>query len=238
MCPSQLATTHLAKTQLSVTKVAYAVRESGQYRVCNFQDWTKLGGDKNATDCVPTVLGYEEEHSLLNDAPDHVGFIKDYTRPKLRIYEWFKEHFPGNLPNASEEPGRAQGISITHASTTDTVILYRQFLTMIYVAIKSVGSELLKGGPGWDDACIEFIFSVPATWNRLTETLDNITETFRAVVEGAGFGDGKPQHRVVIGLTEPEAAAAFCLSSKDDSHYIQVCPRYPDKKAFQKLTRF
>lgn len=191
--------------------------------MCNFQSWKKLGGKQNATDYVPTVLGYEKDHSLLDHRPDKIGFIEDDQRPHLRIYEWFKEHFPGNLPCTPEEPGKAQGTSNTHSSSTDTFILYRHLLAKIYLAIKSLSPELLKGGPSWDEACIEFIFSVPATWNRLTETLDNITERFRAVVKEAGFGDRNSQHRVIIGLTEPEAAAAFCLSSKDDSQYIQVC---------------
>lgn len=195
--------------------------------MCNLQDWTSLGGDKNATDYVPTILGYEKKHNLQYDAPSQVGFIEDYLRHDLRIYEWFKEHFPDNLPSASEEPGAAKKASSAHFSSTDTVILYRNFLTKLYVAIKSVGSDLLKGGPSWDKARIEFIFSVPATWNRLTETLDNITEGFRTLVKEVGFGQGNPQHRVMIGLTEPEAAAAFCLSSKDDSDYIQVCLHVP-----------
>lgn len=203
-----------------VTKVAYAVREGKEYRVHNHQSWTSLGGGENATDYVPTVLGYERpgEHSLQNDVPDQVGFIRDYDRREMKIYEWFKEYFPGNLTTTTAVPGKG----VMYPRTTDTVILYKHFLTHIYVAIKSVGSELLKGGMSWDESCIEFIFSVPATWNRLTETLDNITERFRAVVKDAGFGYENPRHRVMIGLTEPEAAAAFCLSSKDDSHYIQV----------------
>lgn len=190
----------------------------------NHQSWTSLGGGENATDYVPTVLGYETpgEHSLQNDVPDQVGFIKDHDRREMKIYEWFKEYFPGNLSSAPGVGGVFKGKAVMYPPTTDTVILYRHFLTHIYVAIKSMGSELLKGGTSWDESCIEFIFSVPATWNRLTETLDNITERFRAVVKDAGFGYENPRHRVMIGLTEPEAAAAFCLSSKDDSHYIQV----------------
>lgn len=215
----QSAFAHFAEN-VSVTKVAYAVRESGEYRVYNFQSWMSLGGEKNATDYVPTVLGYEREHSLQNHSPSQVGFMTDYKRYDLKIYEWFKEHFPGNLRN---DPEMTQRRSSTHLSSTDTVILYREFLTRIYVAIKNEVSGLLDGEKGWDKSCVEFIFSVPATWDRLTDTLDITTERFRTAVRDAGFGDGNPRHRVVIGLTEPEAAAAFCLSSKDDSHHIQVC---------------
>lgn len=197
-----------------------------------------LGGEKNATDYVPTVLGYDKEHRLQDDVPTHVGFIKDYDKPDLTIYEWFKEHFPGNIRNAAGEPATTQRKPMTYLSRTDTVILYHKFLTKVYVAIKSVGSELLDDGKGWDKSCIEFIFSVPATWNRLTDTLDITTERFREVVKEAGFGDRNPHHRVVIGLTEPEAAAAFCLSSKDDSHHIQVIiSPLSGKFGSRKLTR-
>jgi hypothetical protein len=214
-----------AKVQIPDTKVAYIKREDGKYdSVRDFQNWTNLGaGRKNETALVPTILAYEKDNNLQDHAPAYVGFPDKYQKAdkELEVYEWFKEHFPGNLPRAGHEPGnRVQRASVTNPSSTDTMILFFQFLKKVYVAIRSESKELWPG-LDWDDAYIEFIFSVPATWNRLTETLENITQRFRAVVKEAGFDN--PKHTVSIGLTEPEAAAAFCLANQDEKHHLEVC---------------
>jgi hypothetical protein len=53
----------------------------------------------------------------------------------------------------------------------------------------------------WEDATIEFIFSVPTTWNP-----HPTVERFRNIVIRAGF-EKNTNHTVTIGLTEAEAAA-------------------------------
>jgi hypothetical protein len=53
----------------------------------------------------------------------------------------------------------------------------------------------------WNDARIEFIFSVPTTWKP-----HPTVERFRSITEKAGFGKS-PNHTSSIGLTEAEAAA-------------------------------
>lgn len=53
----------------------------------------------------------------------------------------------------------------------------------------------------WNDAAIEFIFSVPTTWKP-----HPTVERFRSITEKAGFGRS-PNHISTIGLTEAEAAA-------------------------------
>lgn len=55
----------------------------------------------------------------------------------------------------------------------------------------------------WDDAKIEYIFSVPTTWKP-----HPTVERFRAITEKAGFGKS-PNHKSYIGLTEAEAAAVY-----------------------------
>jgi hypothetical protein len=52
----------------------------------------------------------------------------------------------------------------------------------------------------WEDANVEFIFSVPTAWKPQT------VERFRSTFERAGFGRHQ-NHRADIGLTEAEAAA-------------------------------
>jgi hypothetical protein len=66
-----------------------------------------------------------------------------------------------------------------------------------YLSFK-LGGEL--SGVDWEDAKIEFIFSVPTTWST------NTVEKFKRIVRQAGFGSHQ-NHSLTIGLTEAEAAA-------------------------------
>lgn len=58
----------------------------------------------------------------------------------------------------------------------------------------------------WEDAKIEFVFSVPTTWKPTT------VERFRKIILAAGFGSSA-NHTASIGLTEAEAAAVHTARS-------------------------
>lgn len=76
---------------------------------------------------------------------------------------------------------------------------YCDYFQLLYRSIEA----RLRGevASRWEDANIEFIFSVPTTWKP-----NPTVERFRKLAERAGFGKS-PSHSVVIGLTEAEAAA-------------------------------
>ena len=85
----------------------------------------------------------------------------------------------------------------------DTIltIFYRycDFFRFLYQTIQlKLKGELANR---WEDASIEFIFSVPTTWKPVPTI-----ERFRSTIERAGFGR-YPNHKIDIGLTEAEAAA-------------------------------
>ncbi|KAJ4365462.1 hypothetical protein N0V95_000397 [Ascochyta clinopodiicola] len=67
----------------------------------------------------------------------------------------------------------------------------------------------LKGelASSWEDAKIEYIFSVPTTWRPLPTV-----ERFRKIIAAAGFA-AHPKHTATIGLTEAEAAAVHTARS-------------------------
>lgn len=75
---------------------------------------------------------------------------------------------------------------------------YCDYFQLLYRSIEAC----LRGevASRWEDAKIGFIFSVPTTWKPPT------VERFRSITERAGFGSAS-DHKVVIGLTEAEAAA-------------------------------
>lgn len=205
--------------------MAYILRSKGQFdpnRIRTCRNWSDFGcKNDDETEFIPTVLAFPKGKSLLDGFPEQCGKLTKEQREdkSLEVYEWFKVDFPGNLRvrTSSRDPGhtvtRMASHSVDNADSTDTMILYRHFLTQLYNAVQGeIKGELEKNGlPQWTEAHIEFIFSVPATWNRIDETLGRITSKLEKVVNLAGFGkiDG---HSVNFGLTEPEAAASYSLA--------------------------
>lgn len=96
-------------------------------------------------------------------------------------------------------------------------ILYEHFLSKLY---DHIGSEIRNtvlppSDNNWESASIEFLFSVPATWNP--EAVKN----FKGLASKAGFGR-EQQHSVSTSLTEPEAVAAFTVNEEKKEREFQV----------------
>lgn len=90
----------------------------------------------------------------------------------------------------------------------DSFTRYCDFFRLLYQTVQQrLQGELANR---WEDASIEFIFSVPTTWKPVPTV-----ERFRSVIKRAGFGR-HPNHKCDIGLTEAEAAAV---------HTARVFPR-------------
>lgn len=93
------------------------------------------------------------------------------------------------------------------------MMLYRDFLEKLHVAVKAaISKELDRVKVSWVNARIDFIFSVPATWTDIPGTLGRIASKLEEAAKTT-FGS-QSGHRVSIGLTEPEAAAASYLADK------------------------
>ena len=162
------------------------------------QRWPgRRGANENK---VPTVLVYEG--SRLSSWGFSCEDASEQNTPGKTTKEWFKtlmspEHLqqvqredPENAPRSREEVKRWFG----------------DFMTRLYEQIESQLRPLLPTST-WEDARVEFIFSVPTTWKPYPTI-----EDFKAIIERSGYGRER-NHSVVIGLTEAEAAAVY--TSKD-----------------------
>jgi hypothetical protein len=97
---------------------------------------------------------------------------------------------------------------------------YCDFFQFLYMTIQQkLQGELANR---WEDANIEFIFSVPTTWKPVPTV-----ERFRSTIERAGFGRF-PNHKAIIGLTEAEAAAV---------HTARMFPKLFNVKSVEPLQR-
>lgn len=89
--------------------------------------------------------------------------------------------------------------------TNESLSRYTDYFRFLYRTIEArLRGELASR---WEDAKIEFIFSVPTTWKPIPTV-----ERFKKIIAAAGFGSS-PSHTAAIGLTEAEAAAVHTARS-------------------------
>jgi hypothetical protein len=145
---------------------------------------------------VPTVVVYPTG----SQEPSSWGFlsetIAETTAEDKEYKEWFKICLdPEKLRvRQREDPDGAPG------SLQEVERWYGDYLKKMYEYLSfKLGAEL--SGVGWEEARVEFIFSVPTTWAPVPTV-----ENFKRIVREAGFGLHHG-HSLTIGLTEAEAAA-------------------------------
>ncbi|KAF1831720.1 hypothetical protein BDW02DRAFT_504623 [Decorospora gaudefroyi] len=179
---------------MTCTGVAYCNVATGSDHVRHLQRWPgRMMANENK---VPTLLMYARGSVI----PSSWGFMAETAQEQSdseeESREWFKilldEQLLEQMRKNTQDPSKVPSIQEVERWYTD----YFQYL---YRCIESrLRSELASS---WEDAKIEFIFSVPTTW-RPNPTV----ERFKDTIARAGFGK-HPKHSAVIGLTEAEAAA-------------------------------
>lgn len=154
-----------------------------------FQDWPgRITENK-----VPTTVVYDVQNPGLG--PTGWGFLADTEseRPGRRLEEWFKTE----LDKPAAEKGRIKPADE----------LYRDFLSMVYDRLRAFFTPQQLNGRAWNDARVEFVFSVPATWDTA------VVDRFKAIARAAGFG-AQHAHSVTASLTEPQAVAGFTVAEE------------------------
>ena len=153
-------------------------------------------GKPGSHDKVPSTIYYPPAKPFVTDW----GFPCQHTDGKK---EWFKPYL---------NPGRFQSIASMGQRQTGSQDLpacpearkwFRDYMGCLYKHISRAIQE--TSGP-WGAKRIEFVFSLPCTFSKLS-----IPRDIRDLLVQAGFERGGAQHTVQIGLTEPEAAAVYTL---------------------------
>ncbi|KAH6642853.1 hypothetical protein C7974DRAFT_351810 [Boeremia exigua] len=179
---------------MTCTGVAYCNMSTGSDTVRHIQRWP--GRTQANENKVPTLLVYPHN----SDTPSSWGFLAETAQEVSgsghESREWFKimldEDLLEQMRKKSSDPSKVPRIHEVEKWYTD----YFQYL---YRTIEA----RLKGelASTWENAKIEYIFSVPTTWRPLPTV-----ERFRKIIAAAGFGSC-PNHTATVGLTEAEAAA-------------------------------
>ncbi|KAH7321601.1 hypothetical protein BKA65DRAFT_598749 [Rhexocercosporidium sp. MPI-PUGE-AT-0058] len=180
---------------MTCTGVAYANPSVGSDTIRWIQRWPgRMQANENK---VPTILVYPTNQLT----PSSWGFQSETDTERQaenkEHQEWFKTYL--DEERLREVQMIAKDPSDVPSSIEVVERWYHDYFVFLYQYIESKLQMELPSR--WEDARIEFIFSVPTTWKP-----HPTVERFRSITERAGFGR-YPNHKSIIGLTEAEAAA-------------------------------
>ncbi|KAF2177496.1 hypothetical protein K469DRAFT_358573 [Zopfia rhizophila CBS 207.26] len=199
---------------MTCTGVSYANLSIGSNTVRWVQKWPgRFQANENK---VPTVVVYPTGQ----DEPSSWGFLSETIAETTAEDKEYKEWFKTSLDPYKLRQKQAEDPENAPQSLAEVEKWYEDYLRKVYeyLAFK-LGPEIARAG--WEDARIEFIFSVPTTWSP-----NPTVENFRSIVARAGFGQYQ-NHSVTIGLTEAEAAAVHVSTEApgifNDGDILLVC---------------
>ncbi|KAG7418311.1 hypothetical protein Forpe1208_v004003 [Fusarium oxysporum f. sp. rapae] len=142
---------------------------------------------------LPTRLFYSDRHQ----PPKLVGWgleVPDDSEKPFTTREWFKVDF-----------GK-RDTDQTHVES-----LYIDFLGCLYQELRlRQFTPRILGGKSFEECTINFLFSVPATWDPA------LVSNFKQLISNAGF-DHVKDHTVHVSMTEPQAVAAFQICGSHSS---------------------
>lgn len=124
----------------------------------------------------------------------------------LQFVEWFKIFLDPDEYNKR----KATTPNDVPSSHQQVRLAYRDFLQQLCIYIQKQLEDQVRS---WQDATIEFSFTVPTTWTKIS-----VINDFKSLAREAGFGQGGLKHTIQIGLTEAEAAAVYTLKTQSANY--------------------
>jgi hypothetical protein len=148
---------------------------------------------------VPTILSYSRSTKQLSKWGFEAESPLERQNPDREPVDWFKVLLDESYYNKIKALESGNG---SIPDTMDEVESYFfDYLNALYKHIESRLASELPVGKSWKDTRIEFVFSVPTTWQP-----HPTVEKFRSIASRSGYGH-EENHSLAIGLTEAEAAA-------------------------------
>ncbi|KAE8828155.1 hypothetical protein PTNB85_07340 [Pyrenophora teres f. teres] len=179
---------------MTCTGVAYVNLSIGSETIRWVQKWPgRFQANENK---VPTVVVYPTD----SQEPSSWGFLSETAAETAAEDKEYKEWFKTCLDPEKLRQKQMDDPESPPQNLQEVEKWYSDYLRKMYEYLSvKLGGEI--SGVSWEEARVEFIFSVPTTWAPVP-----VVENFKRLVKEAGYGSHK-NHVVTIGLTEAEAAA-------------------------------
>lgn len=165
----------------------------------SIRDWPGLPPDSVETK-VPTKIAYPRDGS-----EPRWGFLCDSDDDYHEVAD-IREHFKIYLDQGALDAAYSRGVRDMPETVVEAGGLITDYLRQVYQHIKF---SLESATGSWKDKEVEFVFSLPTTWDSL-DTANKFNDAIRA----AGFTAENPEkHSAKLELTEAEAAAVYMATN-------------------------
>lgn len=156
-------------------------------------------GDSSLADKVPTLLEYPSDDPSNTAKPVAWGFgCNPYTMDGVsRVVENFRD-------DIMRQDAYQQSMAKRYV---------RDYLELLYGNLRKLFEAIVLNGKDWDEAIIQFVFSVPIYWDGRSIAL------FVRLVDIAGFG--RQSHFDVASITDEDTAV---MKHAVDCERIKVKP--------------
>ncbi|VBB79460.1 Putative protein of unknown function [Podospora comata] len=182
---------------MTCTGVAVAKKHQESPRM--IQQWPLPDQKSGTHNKVPSTLLYDHKH----DVPTAWGFTCNNHE---KTVEWFKRYLDEKYLKIMIQRARENGDEPEFETIEQVRKYYRDYMERLYKHI----SRTLQKNEEWRHKKVEFVFSLPATFQSL-----EISDALMKEIKKAGFGTGGKNHSVSWGLSEPQAAAVYTAKDGD-----------------------
>lgn len=163
------------------------------------QQWPLPDQKSGTHNKVPSTLLYDHK----NDVPTAWGFTCNNHE---KTVEWFKRYLDEKYLKIMIRRAQENGEEPEFETIEQVRKYYRDYMERLYKHL----SRHLQKNEEWRHKKVEFVFSLPATFQSL-----EISDALMKEIKKAGFGTGGKNHSVSWGLSEPQAAAVYTAKDGD-----------------------
>ncbi|KAK4171395.1 hypothetical protein QBC36DRAFT_340044 [Triangularia setosa] len=182
---------------MTCTGVAVAKRHQDSPRM--IQEWPLPDQKSGTHNKVPSTLLYDHNH----DVPTAWGFTCNNHE---KTVEWFKRYLDPKYLQVMIQRAQETNEEPEFETVEQVRKYFRDYMERLYKHI----SKNLQKNEDWKHKKVEFVFSLPATFQSL-----EISDALMKEIKKAGFGTGGKNHSVSWGLSEPQAAAVYTAKDGD-----------------------
>ncbi|KAK4205454.1 hypothetical protein QBC40DRAFT_302740 [Triangularia verruculosa] len=182
---------------MTCTGVAVAKRHQESPRM--IQEWPLPDQRSGTHNKVPSTLLYDHSHG----DPTAWGFRCNNHE---KTVDWFKRYLDEKYLQAMIKRAKETGEELEFETIEQVRKYFGDYMKCLYKHI----SQNLQKNEDWRDKRVEFVFSLPATFQSL-----EISDALMKEIKKAGFGTGGRKHNVSWGLSEPQAAAVYTAKDGD-----------------------
>ncbi|GAW14132.1 hypothetical protein ANO14919_035260 [Xylariales sp. No.14919] len=157
------------------------------------QNWPVPPGKHGTQNKVPSTILYQDKHKV-----GEWGFTCGNHRDMV---EWFKTLLEEESLKSMLVMSKEKKVTPLFSTVEEVREIYGDYMKCLY---QHISRKLQEDNKSWKRQTVEFAFSLPPAFGTI-----DVSNALMEHIKRAGFGSGGKRHRVLWGLSEPQASAVY-----------------------------